>query len=158
METFKNEEEEELRRENGQGNDLEASSSHRDPLIASIRESVGVLSVNLTHSLETLVDQLDYLVKCPQCKIVFEKVPLASKDSRHNEVVKRESGEVVTGVELAHYLENRFRCRNCSTLFCAQCYTSPYHLGYTCKSVRIFLFLFFLLQYLFTNTKNIVFR
>ena len=34
---------------------------------------------------------------------------------------------------MAHKQANRFRCRECSTEFCAECSATPYHLGYTCE-------------------------
>ena len=132
LETFKNEEEEENKRQN-------QSEPQIDPeVVSAIRESVGILSVNITNSLELFVDQMDYLVKCPKCQLIFEKVPLSALDQRLNEVVKDEKGTPVTGEALKHYLENRFRCRNCSTIFCSQCYQRPYHLGYTCRTVSIY--------------------
>ena len=125
LETFRAEEEEEAK---------SSESPEIDPQISAIRESVGVFNVNLTQSLESFVDQMDYLVKCPKCKLIFEKVPLSAMDSRLSEVVKDEKNVVMQGEPLRHYLENRFRCRNCTTIFCSQCLTSPYHLGYTCRS------------------------
>lgn len=32
--------------------------------------------------------------------------------------------------------ENRFRCRECQTEFCASCHKTPYHLGFTCEKVQ----------------------
>ena len=124
LETFRAEEDEELK--NSKENPI-------DPHISEIRESVGVFNVSLTKSLESFVDQMDFLVKCPSCKLIFEKVPLSATDSRFKEVVKDDKGNKIEGEPLHHYLENRFRCRNCTTIFCCQCLTSPYHLGYTCR-------------------------
>jgi hypothetical protein len=34
-----------------------------------------------------------------------------------------------------HKAHNRFNCRECNTVFCANCKTIPYHLGFTCEEV-----------------------
>lgn len=37
---------------------------------------------------------------------------------------------------LANFLDNRFKCYHCETVFCHACEAIPYHLGETCDQVR----------------------
>jgi hypothetical protein len=103
--------------------------------IEIIRQSVGVFAPKLTNSLELFLASVENMARCPNCSMVFEKVPLSQSDPRYKEQVNDEKGNPITGLELAHYLEQRFRCFNCTTIFCAQCNTVPYHLGKTCRQV-----------------------
>lgn len=87
---------------------------------------------------------------------MFERV---SGEPSPQELVIDEKGNRVTGDALKEYHENRFsqshflpisrislfidpifsqrfRCRHCSCIFCANCKAVPYHLGLTCKSFR----------------------
>jgi hypothetical protein len=103
---------------------------------STIRQTVGTLSVGLSASLELFIDQMDHLVKCPSCKVIFEKVPVSADDPRLQVLtVMDERGHYVEGPELLHYLENRFRCQNCQSVFCCQCHLIPYHLNFTCRTV-----------------------
>ena len=39
---------------------------------------------------------------------------------------------VLTAAEQAHFEDNRFRCPECTTVFCVLCDAAPYHLGFSC--------------------------
>ena len=57
-----------------------------------------------------------------------------SSESEKKAVVNDEDGQPLSSTALEHYHLNRFRCRNCDTIFCTGCKKIPYHLGYTCDS------------------------
>lgn len=109
------------------------SQNEADMQYPSLRESVGVLPISLTQSLEIYIMNNEFIIRCPnpQCGIIFEKLP----PTLSNEVVKDDKGKPLTKEALDHYLEYRFRCQNCQTIFCSQCNCNPYHLGKTCKQV-----------------------
>jgi hypothetical protein len=49
----------------------------------------------------------------------MERIPIDSKGKNYKP-------------EELHKLNNRFRCRECETEFCAECKRSPYHDGMSC--------------------------
>src|SRR3990167_11537742 len=112
----------------------------KEEIKQDIRESIGIFNggvvSGLTNSLELFIESMENMVKCPKCNMLFERVPLSRNDTRKNDKVLDDKGKPITGIQLEHYLEHRFRCMNCTTIFCAQCGIIPYHLGNTCRSVR----------------------
>eukprot|EP01096_Ripella_sp_DP13-Kostka_P006733 TRINITY_DN2430_c0_g1_i1.p1 TRINITY_DN2430_c0_g1~~TRINITY_DN2430_c0_g1_i1.p1 ORF type:complete len:685 (+),score=256.80 TRINITY_DN2430_c0_g1_i1:184-2238(+) len=91
--------------------------------------------VSLTESLECFIVENQNFIRCPNsaCGLVFERIQFTKRDPRPEENVKDENGNVVSPEALDHYFNNRFRCRHCSTVFCAQCNLTPYHIGKTCR-------------------------
>ena len=90
--------------------------------------------ISLTDSLRLFLNECDDIVCCPQCQNIFERAPI-SKEQMEKEIVKDDRGVKITGEALEHYFNRRFRCRNCKTIFCSECNTIPYHIGFTCKMV-----------------------
>jgi uncharacterized C2H2 Zn-finger protein len=119
------------------GSEIQQPPPEMKASIETIRQSVGVFAPKLTNSLEIFLASVENMARCPNCSMVFEKVLLSNSDPRYKEQVLDEKGNPVTGIALTHYLEQRFRCYNCTTIFCAQCNTVPYHLGKTCRQVNL---------------------
>lgn len=46
------------------------------------------------------------------------------------------NGQPLTEGAARHMLQNRFRCKACSTNFCSSCKAVPYHIGSTCEEHR----------------------
>eukprot|EP01103_Thecamoeba_quadrilineata_P003014 TRINITY_DN1284_c0_g1_i1.p1 TRINITY_DN1284_c0_g1~~TRINITY_DN1284_c0_g1_i1.p1 ORF type:complete len:639 (-),score=104.11 TRINITY_DN1284_c0_g1_i1:61-1977(-) len=90
------------------------------------------LKLTRSKSMITFLEQnIDKLTTCPKCEFVFEKVekPLTRTPTS---LLGPDGKELSTDL-LRHHSENRFRCRSCSTEFCASCESMPYHLGLTCE-------------------------
>eukprot|EP00008_Paramoeba_atlantica_P014012 CAMPEP_0201478736 /NCGR_PEP_ID=MMETSP0151_2-20130828/3510_1 /ASSEMBLY_ACC=CAM_ASM_000257 /TAXON_ID=200890 /ORGANISM="Paramoeba atlantica, Strain 621/1 / CCAP 1560/9" /LENGTH=1139 /DNA_ID=CAMNT_0047859915 /DNA_START=83 /DNA_END=3502 /DNA_ORIENTATION=- len=92
--------------------------------------------ITLTSSIETMIEQYEEFVRCPndQCKAVFERV---WHEEEPQGTVSDDSGRPLKYEALQDYHHNRFRCRRCSVVFCANCKANPYHLGRTCEDNRI---------------------
>jgi len=79
-------------------------------------------------------DSLTMICPKPSCKV-------AISISDQNEVVvpheikeRDEEGKVLSREAYIHFMKYRVRCRDCSTIFCADCKQIPYHKGFTCAS------------------------
>ena len=91
----------------------------------------------LNNEFNNLVTVNDCFVKCPSCSIIIER------DSRVPEGETKPQNLVISGVTCSveafeHHQQQRFRCRQCSTEFCASCLAVPYHLGKTCEEFKTY--------------------
>ncbi|KAM9960087.1 hypothetical protein ACTFIW_009212 [Dictyostelium discoideum] len=92
----------------------------------------------------------DSYIQCPCCNLVMEKViiPLSSLNSNKNGAIKSndhnqtieydENGKQLSRESIEHKRKFRFRCPQCSCVFCTECKIQPYHLGYTCAQFQIY--------------------
>lgn len=100
----------------------------------------------LKHSVEEATASSQY-TRCPKCLLVVERVSTTRKqpteiNSSHQpkmEPAKGIDGRPLSPEAIAHRDEFRFRCRQCQTEYCAQCQVTPYHLGFTCETWKIYL-------------------
>eukprot|EP01117_Protostelium_nocturnum_P011289 TRINITY_DN4098_c1_g1_i4.p1 TRINITY_DN4098_c1_g1~~TRINITY_DN4098_c1_g1_i4.p1 ORF type:complete len:652 (-),score=236.82 TRINITY_DN4098_c1_g1_i4:52-2007(-) len=71
-------------------------------------------------------------VRCPNpdCVYVMEKLRNTDMSPQPMEKV---NGKEMSEEAVKHRNDNRFRCRECSTEFCAECKGIPYHDGFTCQ-------------------------
>ena len=85
-------------------------------------------------------------VKCPGCKVVFEKVMdvlppgvalsgVPELDRTAPFIELDNEGRRLSKSAMCHKATNRFRCRICTTDFCGACMEFPYHLGRSCEEV-----------------------
>jgi hypothetical protein len=85
-------------------------------------------------------------VKCPGCKVVFEKVMgvlppgvaltgVPELDRTAPFIELDNEGRRLSRSAMCHKATNRFRCRMCATDFCGACMEFPYHLGRSCEEV-----------------------
>ncbi|KAF0977518.1 hypothetical protein FDP41_003510 [Naegleria fowleri] len=76
-------------------------------------------------------------VKCPNpnCGTVIERV-LRTREEIIQEIIRQKRPPSETEVHKEQY---RFRCRICSTEFCSNCHSIPYHEQFTCASYHAFL-------------------
>jgi len=103
---------------------------------SALHASIGMDEpVALTASIEQMVEQYEEFVRCPnvECGAVFERV-LSSEEPPKN--LTDDNGKPLRLEALMDYHYNRFRCRRCSTAFCANCGANPYHLGSTCQEIK----------------------
>eukprot|EP01117_Protostelium_nocturnum_P001993 TRINITY_DN12646_c0_g1_i1.p1 TRINITY_DN12646_c0_g1~~TRINITY_DN12646_c0_g1_i1.p1 ORF type:complete len:711 (+),score=248.84 TRINITY_DN12646_c0_g1_i1:261-2135(+) len=72
------------------------------------------------------------MLRCPnpKCTFVMERV---KSNGKHLDKVTNANGEKMSEEALKHRSQNRFRCRECSCDFCAECKKIPYHDGFTCE-------------------------
>ncbi|KAF2070852.1 hypothetical protein CYY_007838 [Polysphondylium violaceum] len=86
-------------------------------------------------------------VKCPSCSIFMEKIippqtmSFGSPWSTDGNGVRIEcdaNGKPLSRESIEHKKKYRFRCLECSTIFCTECLVHPYHLGFTCADYQIF--------------------
>eukprot|EP00756_Hemistasia_phaeocysticola_P041664 Hpha_TRINITY_DN16928_c2_g10::TRINITY_DN16928_c2_g10_i1::g.55423::m.55423/K10693/MYCBP2, PAM; E3 ubiquitin-protein ligase MYCBP2 len=75
-------------------------------------------------------DETVSYVQCPGCKAVIERdtTDVRVPDQPGYEI----DGRMVSKEQYEHHLSWRFRCRACSTVFCASCGAVPYHRGLLC--------------------------
>lgn len=85
-------------------------------------------------------------VKCPGCKVVFEKVMgvlppgvaltgVPELDRTAPFIELDNEGRRLSRSAMCHKSTNRFRCSMCTTDFCGACMEFPYHLGRSCEEV-----------------------
>lgn len=85
-------------------------------------------------------------VKCPGCKMVFEKVigvlppgmaltGVPELDRTAPFIELDNEGQRLSRSAMCHKSTNRFRCRMCTTDFCGACMEFPYHLGRSCEEI-----------------------
>lgn len=88
--------------------------------------------------LEKFVEGDERLFHCPNpaCKLVMEKL---SSDSTQTSSLKGPDDKPLSPEALDCYKNSRFRCPNCSTIFCASCKAQPFHLGFTCQEYKSYL-------------------
>eukprot|EP01112_Ceratiomyxa_fruticulosa_P019235 TRINITY_DN626_c0_g1_i2.p1 TRINITY_DN626_c0_g1~~TRINITY_DN626_c0_g1_i2.p1 ORF type:complete len:753 (+),score=87.02 TRINITY_DN626_c0_g1_i2:295-2553(+) len=56
--------------------------------------------------------------------------------SVHNSRELGPNGQFLSSEAISHRDDNRFRCRECGTTFCASCGIAPYHVGFTCDTYK----------------------
>jgi len=83
------------------------------------------------------VEAEDSLIKCPSCSVVVEKLEGNSSGQNLAEQVGM-TGKRLSGQAVKHCQDHRFRCRQCSTIFCASCSSVPYHIGFTCEEYKVY--------------------
>eukprot|EP01113_Clastostelium_recurvatum_P028125 TRINITY_DN3404_c0_g1_i3.p1 TRINITY_DN3404_c0_g1~~TRINITY_DN3404_c0_g1_i3.p1 ORF type:complete len:759 (-),score=94.38 TRINITY_DN3404_c0_g1_i3:10-2286(-) len=91
---------------------------------------IPIANPNVSHMLE-------YASSCPLQSGMSRIQPAPSLQSRSLPPMAQEawpSGKPLSAEAVRHRDANRFRCRECSTVFCASCQEMPYHLGYTCEA------------------------
>lgn len=86
----------------------------------------------LNQSLQCFIDSGSGIFRCPNasCATPIERVP-------HKVAVTQKLD--ATAIAEQHREEYRFRCRSCTTEFCAGCMVIPYHAGYTCEGYSRYL-------------------
>ncbi|ETO23319.1 hypothetical protein RFI_13860 [Reticulomyxa filosa] len=80
---------------------------------------------------EFLISSDPSMTQCPQCKNYFVT---ETGEVEHTSKENRLDGKPIGMEEQKHKARWRFRCSECSTIFCGSCKTSPYHIGYTCET------------------------
>ncbi|CAM6020670.1 unnamed protein product [Sphagnum balticum] len=96
---------------------------------------------------ETLFEENAAFVKCPGCKVVFEKVigvvppgvaltGVPELDRTAPFIELDNEGHRLSRSAMCHKAANRFRCQMCSIDFCGLCMVCPYHLGKACEEVE----------------------
>ncbi|KAN0033561.1 hypothetical protein ACTFIV_000022 [Dictyostelium citrinum] len=97
----------------------------------------------------------DSYIQCPCCNLVMEKIiiPLSSSNNNnknknggniqsneyYNQTIEYdENGKQLSRESIEHKRKFRFRCPQCSCVFCTECKIQPYHLGYTCAQFQIY--------------------
>eukprot|EP01125_Pyxidicula_operculata_P014216 TRINITY_DN4734_c0_g1_i2.p1 TRINITY_DN4734_c0_g1~~TRINITY_DN4734_c0_g1_i2.p1 ORF type:complete len:529 (+),score=70.89 TRINITY_DN4734_c0_g1_i2:350-1936(+) len=89
--------------------------------------SPGEYETFLSTSLNETLKSNENFVKCPNTKCYNFIETVFSVNSAHTSKIDKR--------DAASYKERfRFRCRECSTEFCAACKLVPYHEGFTCES------------------------
>eukprot|EP00026_Physarum_polycephalum_P005194 Phypoly_transcript_05224.p1 GENE.Phypoly_transcript_05224~~Phypoly_transcript_05224.p1 ORF type:complete len:588 (+),score=70.15 Phypoly_transcript_05224:60-1766(+) len=85
---------------------------------------------------EYLKQQRNKLIVCANkfCGLPFEKIDVDSK--KKAPLVLGENGKPLSPEALENFLDNRFRCFHCETVFCVACGAIPYHLGETCDQYK----------------------
>ncbi|EGC38296.1 hypothetical protein DICPUDRAFT_76110 [Dictyostelium purpureum] len=56
----------------------------------------------------------------------------------HQKVEYDDNGRPLSKESMEHKRKYRLRCPQCSTVFCSECFVTPYHLGYTCAQYQIY--------------------
>eukprot|EP01102_Stenamoeba_stenopodia_P008507 TRINITY_DN2451_c0_g1_i2.p1 TRINITY_DN2451_c0_g1~~TRINITY_DN2451_c0_g1_i2.p1 ORF type:complete len:816 (-),score=105.06 TRINITY_DN2451_c0_g1_i2:50-2497(-) len=105
----------------------------KEPVFRELPNSACATIVQSTKDLKKyLASSGLQLVTCPNavCGCIFEKMA-AGTDIDPNLIGM--NGKPLSPEATQHYLECRFRCRECNTEFCSSCLSSPYHTGYTCQ-------------------------
>lgn len=77
-------------------------------------------------AMDSFMQSDDTMVKC-NCGAV---ISLVQGDVDYN--VKDDKGALISRHAAEHMSRQRVRCQGCQTIFCAECKTEPYHVGYTC--------------------------
>jgi len=88
----------------------------------------------LQATLLAFIEQDNLTFVCPnqKCKSVISVQPVGHLEPPHPITEKDDDGKVLTKEGWLHFQEFRVRCRQCQTVFCANCKVIPYHKGYTC--------------------------
>ncbi|EGG20197.1 hypothetical protein DFA_07317 [Cavenderia fasciculata] len=99
----------------------------------------------LNKTLELVFESNPGYFKCPNasCNIVFERMqpqqPQQQQPMNRKLNLMSPDGKKMKEEAALHRDEFRFRCTKCSTEFCSDCKSTPYHYGFTCQSHRLYL-------------------
>jgi len=85
--------------------------------------------------LQALITADEKMVECinPKCRNVIEMVTQTNLKVPKKILEKDSRGNPLSVAAWKHYKQYRLRCNMCNTIFCANCKTSPYHMGYDCE-------------------------
>jgi hypothetical protein len=81
-------------------------------------------------TLDKFVSGSGNFVKCASCSFQFEAL---SGNSKQNQNETDNEGKPLTEQAKLDKDKHRFRCPQCSCIFCRNCHSDPYHLGFTCE-------------------------
>lgn len=91
--------------------------------------------------LHRLMERSKNVIKCPNrdCLVPLEvdlTQTILSKAATEKAMQAADglNGKQLNTLGTTHYLQYRFRCRNCNSDFCRLCRALPYHLGFDCKT------------------------
>eukprot|EP01133_Synstelium_polycarpum_P013675 gene13675-16104_t len=70
-------------------------------------------------------------VNCPNCQMCMEKI--VNVDSSPSGKEFDSNGNELSKKAVEHKKNHRLRCPECQTIFCTDCFVTPYHVGYTCS-------------------------
>jgi hypothetical protein len=106
-------------------------------------EAAAQSSNKLSNSMKLFLESNEGYVLCPNesCGMIFEHLPPTAEEKAYMKKQQPvdDDGEPIQGDALEHYFDKRFRCRDCSTVFCSACNLVPYHLGFTCADYKNYL-------------------
>lgn len=106
-------------------------------------EAAAPSSNKLSNSMKLFLESNEGYVLCPNesCGMIFEHLPPTAEEKAYMKKQQPvdDDGEPIQGDALEHYFDKRFRCRDCSTVFCSACNLVPYHLGFTCADYKNYL-------------------
>ncbi len=124
--------------------------SHPEPILANCSRFGARCIWQITNATKYLLTP-NNIFRCPNvsCAQLIERIPhshqlTTSQSNGHTVHTNTHNKHTQDSTEIAaqHREEFRFRCRSCSTEFCAGCKIIPYHAGYTCegyaRSLKIF--------------------
>ncbi len=80
-------------------------------------------------------------VKCPneRCSAIYEYINsshITHCPSQNQDIIGR---KIDSNIHSINYASNRILCRECSTEFCKNCNSDPYHTGFTCDQYKEYL-------------------
>ncbi|KAF2071788.1 hypothetical protein CYY_006895 [Polysphondylium violaceum] len=97
----------------------------------------------LNKTFEDAIENNSNFFKCPCCFVAYERIENANnnneKNNRNQSYYLSPTNIVMNEEEAKHRDEYRFRCTKCSTEFCSDCHTTPYHYGFTCSKYKEYL-------------------
>jgi hypothetical protein len=81
-------------------------------------------------------DGLTFLCPNDKCKAVISIEPVGKLIPPTVITEAADDGRILSPEAWLHFSEYRVRCRECNSVFCAQCKEIPYHKGYTCATFK----------------------
>jgi len=98
-----------------------------------------IRKVSLTSEavIENLLASNINFLRCPNptCGNVFERM-VSAADGRQDLPRHAPDGQPLTESQAKHMVQNRFRCDECGSNFCASCKALPYHAAATCQQAE----------------------
>ncbi|EGG21972.1 hypothetical protein DFA_01858 [Cavenderia fasciculata] len=86
---------------------------------------------------EVISTNKDSFFKCPNCSVLMEKLQHNQNTPQDNNAKEYDqNGNELSRQAIEHKKLYRFRCLQCTTVFCSECFEKPYHLGYTCDQFK----------------------
>jgi len=95
----------------------------------------------LNKTFEYTIENNSNYFKCPCCFVAFERINNNNENSgnRNSSYYLSPIGTRMNEEDAKHRDQYRFRCTKCSTEFCSDCHTIPYHYGFTCTKYKEYL-------------------